>query len=149
MNTVWKGSAFQCPAAANQLSLFQKSAGVLNPTAGGQCGSLSAVTTNISNDGTCYTSVLTIPAVQAMNGTTVMCADGVSLAVVGSDTVNVKIVGEDFIMLYIIYTGNNWEEMCSRHMLPDLWLGATRRCLHVLMAAITCISLITGTPNVE
>ena len=99
VNTVWKGSAFQCPAAANQLILIQKSAGVLNPTAGGQCGSLSAVTTNISNDGTCYTSVLTIPAVQALNGTTVMCVDGVSLVVVGSDTVIVKMKGGDFIIL--------------------------------------------------
>ena len=98
VNTVWKGSAFQCPAAVNQLTLIQKSAGVLNPIAGGQCGSLSAVTTHISNDGTCYTSVLTIPAVQALNGTTVMCADGVSLAVVGSDTVNVKMTGGDLVI---------------------------------------------------
>ena len=101
VNTVWKGSAFVCLATEshteNQLSLIQKSAGVLYPTAGGQCGSLSAVTTNISNDGTCYTSVLTIPAVQALNGTTVMCVDGVSLAVVGNDTVNVKMTGGDFI----------------------------------------------------
>ena len=99
--TVWKGSAFQYPAASNQLSLLQKSAGALYPIAGGQCGSLSAVTTNISNDGTCYTSVLTIPAVQALNGTKVMCVDGFTGAVVGNDTVNVKMTGGDFIMLYM------------------------------------------------
>ena len=102
VNTVWKGSAFQCPATVNQLILIQKSAGVLNPTAGGQCGNLSAVTTNISNDGTCYTSVLTIPAVQALNGTTVMCVDGVSLAVVGKDTVNVKMTGGDFLIIILV-----------------------------------------------
>ena len=86
VTTVWKGSAFQC-SMSNQLSLFQKSGGVLYPTAGGQCGSLSAVTTNIN--GTCYTSVLTIPAVQALNGTTVMCDDGNTLAVVGNDTLKI------------------------------------------------------------
>eukprot|EP00731_Ephydatia_muelleri_P011678 Em0006g572a len=52
------------------------------------CGSLSAVTTNVIS--TCYTSVLTIPAVQALDGTTVMCADGISGAVVGSGTVNLR-----------------------------------------------------------
>ena len=117
VNTVWKGSAFQCPATVNQLSLTQKSAGVLNPTAGGQCGSLSAVTTNISTDGTCYTSVLTIPAVQALNGTTVMCVDGVSLAVVGNDTVIVKLKGGDFVINnYMHY----YKEMCSSEMLTNL-----------------------------
>ena len=97
MTTVWRGSAFNCSStenhAANQLSLSQKSGGVVNPTAGGSCGNLSAVTTNISTDGYCYTSVLTIPAVQALNGTTVMCVDGVTGAVVGNDTVNVKMTG--------------------------------------------------------
>ena len=78
-----------CPFIGNKISLTQKSAGVLNPTASGSCGSLSAVTTNISTDGTCYTSVLTIPAVQALNGATVMCEDGSTLAVVGSDTLTI------------------------------------------------------------
>ena len=98
VNTVWTGTAFQCPAtgsqAANQLPLLQKSGGSLIPTASGSCGGLSAVTTNISTNGTCYTSVLTIPAVQALNGTTVMCADGVSLGVVGSDTLMLTIISE-------------------------------------------------------
>ena len=58
------------------------------------CGSLSAVTTNVTS--TCYTSVLTIPAVQALNGATVVCGDGNTGAVVGSDTV--KIISE----LYMI-----------------------------------------------
>ena len=84
--TVWSGSAFQCASAANQIALFQKSGGVLNPTAGGTCGNISAVTTNISTDGTCYTSILTIPAVQALNGVTVMCVHGLTGAVVGNDT---------------------------------------------------------------
>ena len=107
VNTVWEGSAFVCQAteshSENQLSLIQKSAGVLNPNAGGQCGSLSAVTTNISTDGTCYTSVLTIPAVQALNGTTVMCVDGFTGDVVGSDTVNVKMTGGDLSYCTCIY----------------------------------------------
>ena len=87
----------------NQLSLIQKSAGVLNPNARGTCGSLSAVTTNISTDGTCYTSVLTIPAVQALNGTTVMCVDGFTGAVVGNDTVNMKMTGGDLSYCTCIY----------------------------------------------
>ena len=88
----------QCPSTgsqvANQLSLYQKSNGVVDPTASGSCGNLSAVTTNVSTDGYCYTSVLTIPAVQGLNGTTVMCVDGFTGAVVGNDTVNVKVTGE-------------------------------------------------------
>ena len=87
MVTDWTGTAFQC--ATNQISLTQKSDGSLIPTASGICGTLSAVTTNISTDGTCYTSVLTIPAVQALNGTTVMCGDGSTLAVVGNDTLKI------------------------------------------------------------
>ena len=49
------------------------------------------MTTDVTS--TCYTSVLTIPAVQALNGTTVLCEDGVSRAVVGNDTV---IVASEF-----------------------------------------------------
>ena len=93
MITIWRGSAFNC-SIGNQLSLSQKSGGVVNPTASGSCGNLSAVTTNVSTDGYCYTSVLTIPAVQGLNGTTVMCADGVTGAAVGNDTVFVKMAGE-------------------------------------------------------
>ena len=91
ITTVWSGSAFQCPATvsqpANQTTLLQKSGEVVVPTAGGSCGSLSAVTTDVTSS--CYTSVLTIPAVQALNGTTVMCADGATETVVGSDTVKI------------------------------------------------------------
>ena len=87
----------QCPSTgnqvANQLSLYQKSNGVVDPTASGSCGNLSAVTTNVSTDGYCYTSVLTIPAVQGLNGTKVMCVDGFTRAVVGNDTVIVKMTG--------------------------------------------------------
>ena len=88
MLTIWSGSAFQC-SPTNQISLLQRVAGVLQPFIPMSCGSLSAVTTDVTSS--CYTSVLTIPAVQALNGTTVMCADGVTGTVVGSDTV--KIVG--------------------------------------------------------
>ena len=59
MITIWRGSAFNCISSGNLISLPQKSGGVVNPTAGGSCGNLSAVTTNVSTDGYCYTSVLT------------------------------------------------------------------------------------------
>ena len=42
---------------------------------------------------TYYTSVLTIPAVQALDGTTVVCGDGTTGAVVGSGTVNLRMAG--------------------------------------------------------
>ena len=97
MTTVWKGSAFDCPSTGNQvanrLALYQKLDGVVNTNASASCGRLSAVTTNVSTDGYCYTSVLTIPAVQGLNGTTVMCADGGTGAGVGSDTVIVMMTG--------------------------------------------------------
>ena len=49
------------------------------------------MTTNVTS--TCYTSVLTIPAVQALDGTTVVCQDGNTGDVVGSSTVNLRIAG--------------------------------------------------------
>ena len=83
--TVWSVPALQCPIA-----LLQRVGGIQTFTTV-SCGGLSAVTTNISTDGTCYTSVLTIPAVQALNGATVMCEDTKG-AVVGNDTL--KIISE-------------------------------------------------------
>ncbi|KAL5500717.1 hypothetical protein EMCRGX_G012313 [Ephydatia muelleri] len=74
--TAWTGSAFQCPPT-NLISLIQRSSGAIQPFTPVSCGSFSAVTTNVTS--TCYTSVLTIPAVQALNGTTVGCQDGSSL----------------------------------------------------------------------
>ena len=105
VTTDWKGSAFNCSAvtnqAANQISLLQKSGGVDVSTASGSCGNLFAVKTNVSTDGDCYTSVLTIPAVQGLNGTTVMCVDGVTGAVVGNDTVIVKVAGGFVLCCFI------------------------------------------------
>ena len=98
VTTIWKGSGFQCP----QIPLYQNTGGILNPTAGGTCGNISAVTTNISNDGTCYTSVLTIPAVQSLNGTTIKCSDGITGTAVGNNTVNVKMIG-GWSLMYIQY----------------------------------------------
>ena len=94
--TAWSGSAFQCPPI-NQISLLQRLSGVVQSFIPQSCGSLSAVTTNVTS--TCYTSVLTIPAVQALNGATVVCGDGNTGAVVGSDTM--KIISELY-MIYII-----------------------------------------------
>eukprot|EP00731_Ephydatia_muelleri_P011274 Em0006g168a len=71
--TLWSGSAFQCPPT-NLIVLNQKVSGAVQPFTSVPCGSLSAVTTNVTS--TCYTSVLTIAAVQALNGTTVGCQDG-------------------------------------------------------------------------
>ena len=104
MTTVWRGSAFNCPSTgsqvANRLALYQKVDGVVNTYASGSCGNLSAVTTNVSTDGYCYTSVLTIPAVHILDGTTVICWDGVTGAVVGNDTVIVKMAGELVVQCY-------------------------------------------------
>ena len=93
--TIWKGSAFQCPSTNHRISLTQLSDGVVQQFIPGSCGSLSAVTTNVTS--TCYTSVLTIPAVQALNGATVVCQDGITGAVVGNDTV--KIISELYMRL--------------------------------------------------
>ena len=91
--TSWTGSAFQCPPT-NQIGLIQRAGGVVQPFIPQSCGSLSAVTTNVTS--TCYTSVLIIPAVQALNGATVGCGDGNTGAVAGSDIL--KIMSE----LYMI-----------------------------------------------
>ena len=92
--TSWTGSAFQCPPT-NQIALTQRVGGTVQPLTPMSCGSISVVTTNVTS--TCYTSVLTIPAVQALNGATVVCRDGSSPgAVVGSDIL--KIMSE----LYMI-----------------------------------------------
>ena len=108
MTTVWTGSAIQCPSSGNnvvnQLSLYQKTNEVVYPTASESCGNLSAATTNISTDGYCYTSVLTIPAVQGLNGTTVKCVDGFTGAVAGNDTLTVMITGEFFAIVHMTQT---------------------------------------------
>ena len=89
--TLWSGSAFQCSTPGiNQIVLVQRAGGTLVPFIPISCGSLSAMTTDVTSS--CYTSVLTIPAVQALNGTTVMCMESISSTVVGSDTV--KIISE-------------------------------------------------------
>ena len=89
--TLWSGLALQC--ASNQISLLQKANGaVTQPLPSGSCGSLSAVTTNVTS--TCYTSVLTIPAVQALNGTTVVCSDGNTGTFVGNSTLNIQLASE-------------------------------------------------------
>ena len=59
--TVWSGSAFQCPPT-NQIVLLQRSAGTLEAFTPVPCCRLFTVTTNVTS--TCYTSVLTLPAVQ-------------------------------------------------------------------------------------
>ena len=89
--THWSGSAFQflCPPS-NQIALLQGISGIPQQFTTVLCGSLSAVTTNVTS--TCYTSVLTIPAVQALDGTTVVCWDDATRAVVGNDTL--KIISE-------------------------------------------------------
>eukprot|EP00731_Ephydatia_muelleri_P011256 Em0006g150a len=90
--TRWTGSpGFQCStpgAPANTIQLTQTAGASLN-TVPGSCGTLSAVMTNIS--GTCYTSVLTIPTPQYFNGTTVTCRDGITGALIGSDTLNIQL----------------------------------------------------------
>ena len=91
---LWTGSGFQCSipgAAANTIQLTQ-SAGVSLNTVPVSCGNLSAVMTNIS--GTCYTSVLTIPTPQYFNGTTVICKDGYTNTLIGSDTLNIQLTCE-------------------------------------------------------
>ena len=93
ITTQWTGSpGFQCPsvggAPANTIQLTQSAGSSLN-TVPGSCGNLSAVMTNIS--GTCYTSVLTIPTPQYFNGTTVVCRDGIINAIVGNDTLNIRL----------------------------------------------------------
>ena len=107
--TVWGGSAFQC-APTNHISLAQRAGGTVQTFTPGSCGNLSAVTTNVTS--TCYTSVLTIPAVQALNGTTVVCQDGISGAVVGSGTVNLRMAGG---LGYIYYFNKMTfvEKVCS------------------------------------
>ena len=86
VSTAWSGSVFQCPPT-NQIGLLQRLSGVVLPFTPQSCGSLSAVTTNVTS--TCYTSVLTIPAVQALNGATVVCYNGNTEAVVGSDILKI------------------------------------------------------------
>ena len=89
--TQWSGSGFPCTPSglpANAITLTQSAGSSLNPTVV-SCGNLSAVMTNVS--GTCYTSVLTIPTPRYYNGTTVLCRDGTTGAVIGNDTLNVQL----------------------------------------------------------
>ncbi|KAL5500735.1 hypothetical protein EMCRGX_G012333 [Ephydatia muelleri] len=87
MGTYSCPGTFQCPPT-NLISLTQRVGGTVQPFLSGSCGSLSAVTTNVTS--TCYTSVLTIPAVQALNGNSVQCTNGFTKSdIVGNDTVKI------------------------------------------------------------
>ena len=86
------GSAFNCSAALNRIILLQRIAGINRPFTRVSCGNLSAVTTNINSG--CYTSVLTIPIVQALNGATVSCNNDGTGTVVGTLTLNTQIASE-------------------------------------------------------
>ena len=89
--TQWTGSGFQCStpgSPTNFIVLSQVKDASLN-TVPVSCGNLSAVMTNIN--GTCYTSVLTIPTPQYFNGTTVTCNDGSFGTVIGSNKMNIQL----------------------------------------------------------
>ena len=86
--TVWSGSAFNCPRVGSLIGLLQKSFRVRQPFTRVSCGNLSAVTTHVNSS--CYTSVLTIPANEALDGTTVICADAYTDVVVGNGTLKIK-----------------------------------------------------------
>ena len=89
LTTLWTGSGFQCSRTpVNSIALPQSSSASLN-TVPVSCGNLSAVMTNIN--GTCYTSVLTIPTPLYFNGTTVTCKDGNFGTLIGSDTLNIQL----------------------------------------------------------
>ena len=105
--TVWSGSAFQCPPT-NHISLAQRAGGTDQPFTPGSCGNLSAVTTNVTS--TCYTSVLTIPVVQTLDGTTVVCQDGNTGDVVGSGTVNLRMAGGLGYIHYLMNAITVWKK---------------------------------------
>ena len=81
--TIWSGSA----CLSNYIYLIQRSHGTILPSWSDSIGSISAVTTSINS--TCYTSVLTIPAVEALNCTTVVCKEAYTENIVGRDTLKI------------------------------------------------------------
>ena len=62
--------------------MFQRLYGIVQSFTAVTCGNPSVETTNVTS--TCYKFVLTIPVVQALNGTTVMCEDAISAHTVGN-----------------------------------------------------------------
>lgn len=86
VSTLWSGSGFQCSANSNTITVTQMSNSTLNKSPV-FCGNISAVMVQI--DGTCYTSVLTIPTPHYFNGTTVQCYNGSTL--IGNSTVQVRV----------------------------------------------------------
>ena len=81
INTIWTGSKFNCPAANNTITLMQSADSPLN-TSVIECGKVSAVMTNISQN--CYTSVLTIWSPTYFNGSTVQCLEGSTNVLIGN-----------------------------------------------------------------
>ena len=70
-STVWRGSAVTCPNRMDEISL-RHSAYDTEEGAKGTCGSLSALSVNVS--GTFYTSELTLTPTFMMNGSVISCS---------------------------------------------------------------------------
>lgn len=89
--TWWTVSGFQCSnpgSPVNTIQLMQlANSPLLNTSV--SCGTIFAVMTNIN--GTCYTSALTIPTPQSLNGTTVTCRESFSGATIGNDTLIIQL----------------------------------------------------------
>ena len=90
VSIIWAGSAFNCSASNNTITLTQSASGSLN-TSIVMCGNVSAVMTKIN--GSCYWSVLTISDPIYFNGSTIKCYDGNNAGFIWSDELKQQFKG--------------------------------------------------------
>ena len=98
-STIWKGSAFVCPTAQNQIVLRHSE---FNRTDLVLCGG-DIVATRLRVDGDCFTSQLSVNISDQVNNTTVMCAHNSIDEVIFLSTIRI-VSGELFIKPRRIYT---------------------------------------------
>lgn len=99
VSIIWAGSAFNCSASNNTITLTQSASGSLN-TSIVMCGNVSAVMTKIN--GSCYWSVLTISDPIYFNGSTIKCYDGNNAGFIWSDELKQQFKGRCITLVYCI-----------------------------------------------
>ena len=71
-NTIWRGSAFNCPSTNNEIILRHSQFSTQSGTSG-SCNSGTIVGQSVGVEGTCFTSRLNVPISEGLNDRTVQC----------------------------------------------------------------------------
>ena len=88
-NTVWDGSAFNCPSTSNRVVLLHSQ---FNMPGGAQalCNAGEIVGKSLHGDGEFFTSQLNVTASVDLNNTTIRCGSASALEVTGTSLIHIQ-----------------------------------------------------------